>query len=261
MQEAEIGGDLLVQKPERMRHPHLAEAREAQAISRRSEVAISSGGELAAAVERHHRRFGERGREEGARFVREVMLDVVPAPVPAVFCAGEPFPDVVRRAVHKLALRVHHVGEGERLPRRGPGLLGGEGARLDRQPDVAMAIFFHQLVGIERIGNVVDVGELDAARAEAVVDGVEGQLPGGEGQGPLAVLDAREALFLRCREHAAVLHQAGRRIVERRVDAERDHGACRSAAGRCSSSRAALATRSGSTRRRQSWCPAGQTLL
>src|SRR5687768_1701413 len=107
---------------------------------------------------------------------------------------------------------------------------------------------------VERVRDVVDIGELDARGLEAVVDGVIGKLPGGEGQRALAVLDAREALLLGGRAHCAVDHQARRRVVVCRIDAERDHAASRS-------SRAAAATDSGATRRRQSWWPLGQVLL
>src|SRR5690242_6724882 len=102
---------------------------------------------------------------------------------------------------------------------------------------------------------MIDIGQLGARFAEAEVDRVIRQLPDGEGQRPLAVLDAREALFLRGGDDDAVAHEARGGIVERGVDAQRDHAVS------SRSSRAAAATVSGATLRRQSWCPAGQTLL
>ena len=112
----------------------------------------------------------------------------------------------------------------------------------------------NQLLRIERVGDVIDVGELDVGGPEAIVDRVVRQLPGRERQRPLAVLDAREALFLGGGDDASIHHQAGGRVVVNGVDSPCDH-----AAGR--SSRAASATLSGATPRRHSWCPAGQTLL
>src|SRR4051812_35414794 len=100
---------------------------------------------------------------------------------------------------------------------------------------------------------MVDVGELDPRRAEAIVDRMERQLPDRERQRALAVLDAREPLLLGGGDYAAVAHQAGGRIVERRVETKGNHA--------CSSSRAAEATRSGSMRVRQSWWPCGHWLL
>src|SRR5579885_606583 len=73
------------------------------------------------------------------------------------------------------------------------------------------------------LGDVVDVAEGDLRLAQAVVDGVERQLVSGEWNRALAVLDPREALFLRCRDHLPIADQAGGRVVVDRVDAERVH--------------------------------------
>src|SRR3954467_12343809 len=103
MQEPEVVGHLLVEQAERMGHLHLAQALEAIAV----EIAVAGGAELAPAIERHHRAFGERRSEEGARLVREVMLDEMPLPVPLSLRAEESLAHMVRRAVEQLALRVH----------------------------------------------------------------------------------------------------------------------------------------------------------
>src|SRR5690606_16101925 len=71
------------------------------------------------------------------------------------------------------------------------------------------------------IGDVLDVGQPDARRAEAVIDGVIRKLPRRERQRPLAVLHVGEALLLGRRDHFAVAHQAGGAIVEDGIDAER----------------------------------------
>jgi hypothetical protein len=82
---------------------------------------------------------------------------------------------------------------------------------------------------MERVGHVVDLVHRDARLAQAVVDGVEGQLPGVERHRALAVLHVREALVLGGGDHHAVPHQARRVVVVHRVDSKRDH-AFRSAA-------------------------------
>src|SRR4051812_19672322 len=138
------------------------------------------------------------------------------------FCTTEPFTDVVRRTVHKLALRVHHIGESERLPGGSPGLLGRERAGLERKLK-REAVVLEQRRGVVRVRDVIDVGKLDARRLEAEIDRVVRQLPYGEGERPLAVLDAREALFLGGGDDGAVLDEAGGGIVEGGVEAQRDH--------------------------------------
>ena len=67
-----------------------------------------------------------------------------------------------------------------------------------------------------------DVGELDRCLAQAVVDGVKGEFPGRKRHRPLAVLDPGEPLFFGG-DHLAVLDQACRRVVERRIDAQGVH--------------------------------------
>src|SRR5690606_17427601 len=78
---------------------------------------------------------------------------------------------------------------------------------------------------VERVGDVVYLGQVDPGLAQAVVDGVEGQFPGGERDRTLAVLDPGEALLLRGGNHPAVRDQAGSRVVVDGVDAERVHRA------------------------------------
>src|SRR6185436_16203048 len=105
-------------------------------------------------------------------------------------------------------------------------------------------------------GDVIDLGERDTRFVQAVVDRVERQLPGRERNRPLAVLDAREALFLGGGDDLAVDDERRRGIVEGGIDAEGDHrgsSASRvtgaSAVAGASSSIAASATASGATRR------------
>src|SRR4051794_41293125 len=67
---------------------------------------------------------------------------------------------------------------------------------------------------------MIDVGELRPGGLEAVVDRMVRQLPYGERQRPLAMLDAREALLFGGRDDGAVAHQARGRIVEGGVRSE-----------------------------------------
>src|SRR3954463_8292149 len=109
---------------------------------------------------------------------------------------------------------------------------------------------------------MIDVAELRPGGLEAVVDRVVRQLPDGERQRPLAMLDAREALLFGGRDDGAVAHQARGRIVEGGVDTQRD-GAATSVNSRasCKISISAASSRSGATLRRQSCLPAGQMLF
>src|SRR4051812_13909296 len=183
-----------------MRHLDAAQA----LVAPVGEAAVAGGGELAAAVERHHGAFVERRGEEGARLVRQMVLDEMPAPVLVFFCGVEPLPEVMRRPVHQLALSVLYIGKRERLPRRSPRLLGGKGARLEGKADLRILEKQRRVV---RVSDMVDVGQLNTGGGEAVVDRVERQLPHRERQWALAVLDAGEAFLLRRRDDAAILDQ------------------------------------------------------
>ncbi len=188
----------------------------AQAIGRRRP--------LAAPVEGHHRRPRERRGVEGARRVRQVVLDEVPAVRAVGAGAAEPRPQVVGSPVGELTGCVDDRGEEERVPRRLP--LRGRGvcARLQRQGDRRLvAVVPEEQEGIVRVGDVVNLDEADTGLAQAVVDRVVRQLVGGEGDRSLAVLDAGEALLLGRRHHPSVHDQARRGVVVDRVDAERVH--------------------------------------
>src|SRR5213075_1398274 len=60
-------------------------------------------------------------------------------------------------------------------------------------------------------------------RLEAIIDRVIRQLPRREWNGPLAVLDAREALLFGRRDDVAIVNEARGRIVISSIDAERVH--------------------------------------
>jgi len=239
-----------------VRHLHLRQA----LIAITGKVPVAGRRELAAPVQRHHGAFVERRGEERARLVREVVLDELPLPTVLALGARKALADVVRRAVQELALGVNHIGEGERLPGRGPVLLGSEARRFERQRQRKRVVLEERrwIVGVR---DAVHVGQLGTGGLEAIVDRVERQLPHGERQRALAVLDARKALLLGGGDDGAIAHQAGGGIVEGGVDAKRDHAASSGCLFSCSSSSAAAATVSGATLRRQSWWPAGQTLL
>src|SRR4051812_9230704 len=100
-------GDSLVKEPEGVRQRHLTDS----AVAAVHELSIARRGPFSAAVERHYRGFVERRREGRARFVSEVMLDEVPAPMPIRLRGHEAFAQMVRRAVDQLALGIHGVRE------------------------------------------------------------------------------------------------------------------------------------------------------
>ncbi len=98
------------------------------------------------------------------------------------------------------------VGGAQRLP------LGVEAAALvvDR-------------VGVVGVGHRVQVAGLQAGFGQAPGHGLVGQLPGGEGHRPFAVLAAAEPLlFGRC-DDPSVDDQRRRRVVEDRVDTQNLH--------------------------------------
>src|ERR671914_2365579 len=73
--EAEIVRDAFVQEAERMRQVYLPDAAEFPT----SIMAIGGSGLLATSIHGEHRGLVERGGEERARLVRQVMLDEMPA--------------------------------------------------------------------------------------------------------------------------------------------------------------------------------------
>jgi hypothetical protein len=80
-----------------------------------------------------------------------------------------------------------------------------------------------QEVRVEGIGDVVDLCQGYPRLPEAVVDGVEGQLPRGERDRALAVLDLREALLLSRGDDPPVPDETGGGVVKSGVDAQRVH--------------------------------------
>jgi hypothetical protein len=69
-----------------------------------------------------------------------------------------------------------------------------------------------------------DIGHHDAAFAQAVGHGMPGQLPDRERDRTLAVFDPREAFFFRRSDDHPIPDQAGRAVVKRSVDTQREHG-------------------------------------
>jgi hypothetical protein len=80
-----------------------------------------------------------------------------------------------------------------------------------------------QEIGIEGVGDVRDVRESDLGLAQAVVDGVIGELMGREGGGALAMLDVGEALLFRRGDHVSIAHEARRRVMKGGADAQGIH--------------------------------------
>ncbi len=77
--------------------------------------------------------------------------------------------------------------------------------------------------GVVRVGDRVQVCRSQPGPLQAPSGGQFGQFPGGEGDGPLAVLASAEAFLLRCGHDAAVHDQGRGRVVEEGVDPEDTH--------------------------------------
>ena len=233
MQEPEVRGHALVEQPQRVRHRDLAQG----LVAVVAVDAVSGGGALAAAVESEHGAALEGRGQEGAGLVAEVVVQVLPLPVRpplrAARCAAavQRLAQVVRCTVGQLPGRIQQVGQEQRVPGAVPGRKIGRAQQFRRQRqrqaaglgDGQVGAAFGKAPGVEAVGHVVHVGQRQAGLLQARGDGVEGQLPGREGQRPLGVLDAGEALFLDRRQRQAVHHQRGSAVVKRGVDTERDH--------------------------------------
>jgi hypothetical protein len=220
VQEAQVTRDVLVEQAERMRQRHFVEPLVAAVAIH----PVLGRRVLAAAVESQHGAFVEGRREERARLMREVMRHEVPSPRRLCARRAQTTLQVMRDAAFELARRIDDVRQEERIP----GFMTRDANRrgLERQRDLARhPAAIDEQVGRERIRYVVDRVDVDAGLAQAIVDRVERQLPRRERDGPLAVLDLREALLFGRRDDLAVDDEARGRIVERRVDAERPHGA------------------------------------
>jgi hypothetical protein len=220
VQEAEIAGDLLVQQAERMRKVDLPESLQPVAAAH----VIGGRGLLPASIQRQHRGMIERRGKKGAGGVRHVVLHEMP-PVGTIRPrAPEACAQVVWRAAGEMPRGVDDGRQEERIPRGFPFGRRRVRAWLQGQRDgrlVAMAA--EQEKGIVGVGDVIDVDEADPGFPQAVVDRVERQLVRGEGDGPLGVLDTREAFLLRCCDDPAILHQTGRGVVIDRVEAKDVH--------------------------------------
>ena len=264
VQKSEISGDRLVEQAERVRHVDLAEPLQAVAGA----DGVAGGGLLAAAVERQHGGVAERRGVKGAGGVGQVVRRRSAsgrgrrrAGTPrkrAWRCSGAP------SARWPGALAIDARNSGSHADPKPSGVACRPGSQRERDRGV-VAPPAEQQVRVERIGDVIDCRQGDASLAQAVVDGVEGQLPRRERHRPLAVLDVREALLLGGRDHPAVGDETGRGVVKGGVDAERVHGVfslgCEARVLRQQIPVAARDHRLRRHRARQSWCRSGQTLL
>ncbi len=226
VQEPEVGGRTLVEQAQRMRHAHLAQ----RAVAAVAPDAVAAGRALAAAVQRHHRAVVERCGQKGAGLVAEMVRHVVEAPAHRVRAAAvQALAQMVRGAVAQLARRVDDVGQEQRVPGAVPGrqLRVAFGRRFERQHDAPaggeLGPAFGEQRRVQAVGDVVDRLQRDAGLLQAPGRGVERQLPGGEGQRPLGVLDAREALLLGGGDRHAVDDQHRGAVVEGGVESQRDH--------------------------------------
>jgi len=157
---------------------------------------------LADAVESEHRGLLERGRVEGARRVRLVMLGEEDVRRLGEAAALQRLVDV-RRNPQLLA-----QPDRDRLHRR------AQAARRHGQIGLQDAVELEQRLVVE--DHAAQIGAVgDAAFGEAVAHGVVGE--------PFVVLLAREALFLRRGDDPPFVDQAGRRIVVIATDAQELH--------------------------------------
>ena len=220
VQEAEIFRHLLVEDAERVGHLHLADAPQVIAAP----LVIAGRDPFPSSIEGEDSRALERRGEKRAGRVGDVVLDEMPLIGTIRARTLEAGREVVRGAAGQMARRVDHRGDEEGIPGRLP--LGGHrvGARLERQGERGLIERTSHPDGrIERVGDMVNVGERDRCLAQAVVDGVKGQFPGRKWNRPLAVLDPGEPLFFCRGDDLAVLDQARRRVVERGIDPQRVH--------------------------------------
>ena len=186
--EAEVGRQLLVQQPERVRellarqHVQLAAAGSAGEVRRR----------LAAAVQHQHAaRVPPRGEGRRAR-VGDVVGDEPELAVPTTERGREE------------ARRPLRVQRPQALP-----LVGGDvRARLSGQRRVV------------RVRDGFEIASRDPCLLQAEGDRLLGQFPGRERDRSLAVLAPREALLLGGGDDLTVHHEGGGRVVEDGVDAE-----------------------------------------
>jgi hypothetical protein len=185
--EAEVGGQLLVQQPQRVRQLLDGQDLEPAVLEAAREVR----GALAATVQHEHVARVQAGRERGRRRVRDVMR------YPAHALGVE-----ARQARAQEERRPARVERAQPLP------VGGGDVTVERRGQV----------GVVGVRDRVEVGGLDAGLAQAERHCLLGQLPGRERDRRLAVLAAREALLLRGGDGDAVHDQRSRRIVEDRVD-------------------------------------------
>jgi len=179
---------------------------------------VTGGGALATAIDGQHCAIVEGSRQAGAGLMRTVMLDKMPAVRAIGACAGKALAQMMRRAAGQLARCIHHIAKPQRFPWR----RCAAHRRLQRQRD-RCSVMRQLQPRVVRIGDMIDLSEQHAGRAQAIVDRMKGQLPCGEGHRPLAMLDAREALFLGRRQYDAVAHRAGRAVMEGRIDSEGQH--------------------------------------
>src|SRR3954471_21593491 len=113
MQEAQIAGDRLIQPPERIRHVDL----EQTAKTAGGELPVTGGGPVTAPIQSQHGARVERGSQECARLMREMMFDEMPLPVTGMFCASIAAAQVMRCPVDELAFCIVHIRECQWLPR------------------------------------------------------------------------------------------------------------------------------------------------
>ena len=202
--EAEVGGQLLVEQPERVRQPLRGEHVQRAAREAPGQV----GGHLAAPVEHEHAAGIKAGGEGGRGGVGDVVRDPPEVALPAA----------ERRAQKQR--RPPRVQRPQPLP-----VAGGDvraGLRGQRR--------------VIRVGDRVDVRRGQSRVVQAERDRLLRQLPGGEGDRCLAVLAPCEALLLGGGDGLAPHHESGGGVVEDGVDPENDsHVAAAFTEKRCSS--------------------------
>src|SRR5690606_38645798 len=193
-QEAQVGGELLVEQADRVRQRLGGERGEVPVAVHPGEVA----GRLAAPVEHQHR--------------------AVPVPLPRRRGqrGGGGVRDVVRHVPHDAG-----VEAGQRGGEEG----GGAAGVLDAQPVPGVVeLQVRAAQGrVEGVRHGVEVAGLDATLFQAPRGRPFGQFPGGECYRALAVLAPIEPFFLRGGDYATVHDERGGLVVKDGVDAQDTH--------------------------------------
>ncbi|SAL88636.1 hypothetical protein AWB74_08657 [Caballeronia arvi] len=139
MQEAEIARHGFIEQAERMWQLHLLEA----LVFTVDELPEARRHAFAASVHREHGGVVERRREKRARFMTQMMIDVMPGEARRTSAACEATLQMMRRAVEQLVSCVDDIAQKQRVPRRLGRIAQHLRRRLHRQGDAGLRVLRH----------------------------------------------------------------------------------------------------------------------